>query len=81
MKNDKNSVLKLRAEACLKSLPAQLSKEYKKFQFSLADANIGSSQEFDTLPLHSLGFLPKRPKSNIISAVDVKNIKIPEAVQ
>ena len=47
----------------------------------IADANIGNSQEFDTLPLYSLGFLPKRPKSNIISAVDVKNIKIPEAVQ
>ena len=33
-----NEVLKLRAEACLNSLPAQLSKEYKKFQYSLVDS-------------------------------------------
>ena len=43
--NDKvNEVLKLRAEACLNSLPAQLSKEYKKFQYSLVNAK-GHSQE------------------------------------
>ena len=36
--NDKiNEVLKLRAEACLDSLPSQLSKEYKKFKYSLVN--------------------------------------------
>lgn len=43
--NDKvNEVLKLRAEACLDSMPAQLSKEYKKFKYSLVNAK-GHSQE------------------------------------
>ena len=43
--NDKvNEVLKLRAEACLDSIPAQLSKEYKKFKYSLVNAR-GRSQE------------------------------------
>ncbi|MBR2811082.1 MAG: ATP-binding protein [Solobacterium sp.] len=32
-----NEVLKRRAEACLESLPEQLSKEYEKFQFSLVN--------------------------------------------
>ena len=36
--NDKvNEVLKLRAEACLDSMTSQLSKEYKKFQYSLVN--------------------------------------------
>lgn len=39
-----NESLKLRAEACLKSLPSQLGKEYKKFQYSLVEAN-GNSPE------------------------------------
>ena len=44
--NDRiNEVLKLRAEACLDSLPAQLSKEYKKFQFSLVNAKGHSPAE------------------------------------
>ena len=30
-----NEVLKLRAEACLESLPTQLAKNYKKFQINL----------------------------------------------
>ncbi|MCR5012460.1 MAG: AAA family ATPase [Lachnospiraceae bacterium] len=43
--NDKvNETLKLRAEACLASVPSQLSKEYKKFQYSLVDAK-GHAQE------------------------------------
>ena len=48
--NDKiNEVLKLRAEACLNSLPVQLSKEYKKFQFSLVDAKGHSPEKADGL--------------------------------
>ena len=39
-----NEVLKLRAEACLDSLSAQLSKDYKKFQYSKVNAK-GHSQE------------------------------------
>ena len=48
--NDKiNEVLKLRAEACLDSLPAQLSKEYKKFQYSLVDVKGHSPEKADGL--------------------------------
>lgn len=39
-----NETLKLRAESCLNSIPAQLSKEYKKFQYSLVNAK-GHSPE------------------------------------
>lgn len=43
--NDRiNETLKLRSEACLNSLPAQLSKEYKKFQYSLVDSK-GKAQD------------------------------------
>ena len=44
-----NEVLKLRAEACLKSLPAQLAKEYKKFQYSKVNARGNSPQKADGL--------------------------------
>ncbi len=44
-----NEVLKLRAESCLKSLPAQLSKEYKKFQYSLVDVKGHSPEKADGL--------------------------------
>ncbi|MCR5723915.1 MAG: AAA family ATPase [Treponema sp.] len=48
--NDKiNEVVKLRAEACLNSLPAQLSKEYKKFQYSLVDVKGHSPEKADGL--------------------------------
>ena len=48
--NDKvNEVLKLRAEACLDSLPSQLSKEYKKFQYSLVQAKGHSPEKADGL--------------------------------
>lgn len=48
--NDKvNEVLKLRAEACLDSIPAQLSKEYKKFQYSLVNAKGHSQDKADGL--------------------------------
>ena len=44
-----NEVLKLRAEACLNSMPAQLSKEYKKFQYSLVHAKGHSPEKADGL--------------------------------
>ena len=44
-----NEVLKLRAEACLESLPAQLAKEYKKFQYSKVNARGNSPQKADGL--------------------------------
>ena len=44
-----NEVLKLRAEACLDSLPAQLSKEYKKFQYSKVNVRGNSPQKADGL--------------------------------
>jgi hypothetical protein len=48
--NDKiNEVLKLRAEACLDSLPAQLAKEYKKFQYSLVNVKGHSPEKADGL--------------------------------
>lgn len=48
--NDKiNEVLKLRAEACLDSMPSQLSKEYKKFQFSLVNAKGHSPEKAEGL--------------------------------
>lgn len=48
--NDKvNEVLKLRSEACLASVPSQLAKEYKKFQYSLVDVKGNSPQKADGL--------------------------------
>ena len=44
-----NETLKLRAEACLDSLPAQLAKEYKKFQYSLVRARGNSPEKADGL--------------------------------
>ena len=44
-----NEVLKLRAEACLDSLTAQLSKDYKKFQYSLVNAKGHSPEKADGL--------------------------------
>ena len=44
-----NEVLKLRAESALDSLPAQLSKEYKKFQYSLVNVRGNSPQKADGL--------------------------------
>ncbi len=55
-----NEVLKLRAEACLDSLPAQLSKEYKKFQFSLVNAKGHSPEKAEGLQyLEDVGLVVK----------------------
>ena len=48
--NDKiNEVLKLRATACLDSMSAQLSKEYKKFKYSLVNVKGHSPEKADGL--------------------------------
>lgn len=44
-----NEVLKLRAEACLDSIPTQLAKEYKKFQYSLVNVRGKSPEKADGL--------------------------------
>lgn len=54
-------------------------KKYGKHPaIKIADANIGGGEGFSTYPLYYLGFLPQKPKTNIIEMVDVKNIKVPE---
>ena len=55
-----NEVLKLRAEACLDSIAAQISKEYKKFQYSLVDIKAHSEDKADALQyLADLGLVVK----------------------
>lgn len=44
-----NETLKLRAEAAFASIPSQLSKEYKKFQYSLVDTKGKSNDKADGL--------------------------------
>ena len=64
-----NEVLKLRAEACLKSLPMQLSKEYKKFQYSLVNSKAHSEDKADALQyLADLGLVVKSYNVREISA-------------
>ena len=55
-----NETLKLRAEACFDSLPSQLSKEYKKFPYSLVDCKGHSNEKADGLQyLYDLGLVLK----------------------
>ncbi|WP_027727919.1 ATP-binding protein [Treponema sp. C6A8] len=67
--NDKiNEVLKLRSEACLNSLPAQLSKEYKKFQYSLVDVKGHSPEKADGLQyLEDVGLVVRSYNTRQIS--------------
>lgn len=44
-----NETLKLRAEACLDSVPGQLSREYKKFKYSEVDVKGHSAEKADGL--------------------------------
>ena len=76
--NDKtNDVLKLRAEACLNSLPAQLSKEYKKFQYSLVDVKGHSPEKADGLQyLEDVGFAVRAYNTREL-AVPLEGVKIP----
>lgn len=55
-----NETLKLRAEACLNSVPAQLSREYKKFKYSEVDARGHSTEKADGLQyLEDVGLILK----------------------
>ena len=76
--NDRiNEVLKLRAEACLDSLPAQLSKEYKKFQFSLVNAKGHSPEKAEGLQhLEDVGLVIKAYNTSEIS-YPLEGVKIP----
>ena len=76
--NDKiNEVLKLRAEACIDSLPAQLSKEYKKFQFSLVNAKGHSPEKAEGLQyLEDVGLIIKAYNTREIS-YPLEGVKIP----
>lgn len=73
-----NEVLKLRAEACLDSLPIQLAKEYKKFQYSLVDVKGHSPEKADGLEyLVDVGLVVKsfniREISCPLEGVKIKN--------
>lgn len=60
-----DEVLKLRAEACLNSIPAQLSKEYKKFQYSLVDVKGHSPEKADGLQyLEDVGLVVRAFNTN-----------------
>ena len=69
-----NEVLKLRAEACLMSLPSQLAKEYKKFQYSLVKAKGHSTEKADGLTyLEDVGL--------VYRAYNIREISVPLAAQ
>lgn len=76
--NDRiNEVLKLRAEACLDSLPAQLAKEYKKFQYSLVNAKGNSPEKADGLQyIEDLGIVAKAYNTRELS-YPLEGAKIP----
>lgn len=76
--NDKiNEVLKIRAEACLDSLPAQLSKEYKKFQYSLVNAKGHSPEKAEGLQyLEDVGLIVRAYNTSEISS-PLEGVKIP----
>ena len=42
-----------------------------------ADANVGVGEKYITYPLYALGFLSEKKKTQIVSAIDVKNLKVP----
>ena len=44
----------------------------------IADTNVGTTNDFDTLPLYSLGFIQQEKKAQIVEMVDVTNLKVPE---
>lgn len=77
--NDRiNEVLKLRAEACLDSLPAQLSKEYKKFQYSLVNAKGHSPEKAEGLCyLEDLGLVVRAYNTREL-ACPLEGAKIPD---
>ncbi|MBR3308207.1 MAG: ATP-binding protein [Lachnospiraceae bacterium] len=76
--NDKvNEVLKLRAEACLDSMPSQLAKEYKKFQYSLVNAKGHSPEKAEGLQyLVDVGLIVRAYNVSEIS-YPLEGMKIP----
>jgi predicted AAA+ superfamily ATPase len=76
--NDKiNETLKLRAEACLDSLPTQLSKEYKKFQYSLVNAKGHSPEKEEGLQyLEDVGLVVRAYNTREI-AYPLEGVRIP----
>ncbi|MBQ6567432.1 MAG: ATP-binding protein [Treponema sp.] len=77
--NDRiNEVLKLRAEACLDSLPAQLAKEYKKFQYSLVNARGHSPEKAEGLAyLEDVGLVVRAYNTRELAS-PLEGAKIPE---
>ncbi len=41
-------------------------------------SDVGTTNDFDTLPLYSLGFIQQEKKAHIVETVDVTNLKVPE---
>ncbi len=72
-----NEVLKLRAEACLESLPSQLAKDYKKFQYSLVNVKGHSTEKADGLQyIEDVGLVVKAFNTREIS-FPLEGVKIP----
>ena len=72
-----NEVLKLRAEACLESLPTQLAKNYKKFQYSLVNVKGHSPEKADGLQyIEDVGIVVKSYNTREIS-FPLEGVKIP----
>ncbi|MCR5268730.1 MAG: AAA family ATPase [Lachnospiraceae bacterium] len=75
--NKINEVLKLRAEACLDSIPSQLSQEYKKFKYSLVNAKGHSSEKAEGLQyLEDVGLIVRAYNTKELSA-PLEGVKIP----
>lgn len=76
--NDKiNEVLKLRAEACLDSIPSQLSQEYKKFKFSLVNVKGHSPEKAEGLQYIEDVGLVIRSYNTAEIAYPLEGVKIP----
>ena len=72
-----NEVLKLRAEACLDSITTQLSKEYKKFQYSLVNVKGHSPEKAEGLQyLEDVGLVVKSYNTLEIS-YPLEGVRIP----
>ncbi len=76
--NDKiNEVLKLRAEACLDSLPSQLSRDYKKFKYSQVNVKGNSPEKADGLQyLEDVGLVLRAYNTSEVS-FPLGGVKIP----
>ncbi|MCR4721528.1 MAG: AAA family ATPase, partial [Lachnospiraceae bacterium] len=72
-----NEVLKLRAEACLDSLPSQLSRDYKKFKYSQVNVKGNSPEKADGLQyLEDVGLVIRAYNTAEIS-FPLGGVKIP----